>query len=45
MSKALQLLLQIKIKEKDFLGAEHLISRSKFMNMAQEKLILYYKLV
>jgi hypothetical protein len=38
-------LIQINIKEKDFFGAEHLILRSKFMNVRQTDFVLYCKLV
>lgn len=37
--------MQIRVKEKDFFGAEHLVSRSKFININQKDLVPYYKLV
>lgn len=45
IKRALKYLIQIRIKEKDFFGAEHLISRAKFVANGQEELSQYYKLV
>lgn len=36
INKALKILVQISIKEKDFFGAEHLVLRAKFMNVNQK---------